>query len=181
MNETRRRFLGSQILTGVGVLGATSQAVAQSPVAQSKPPSSTAKAAEVPVEGRDISLDGEWEFRKDGDEVWRTVTVPHTWQVMDGLEGYYGVAFYRHKFLAPASAANAAVYLEFESVFHTAEVKLNGVVVAEHKGKGYTAFRSRELTKLGLKPGAENVLEVRVDNSFTDAMLPRSQDRKSVV
>jgi len=174
MNETRRRFLGSQILTGVGVLGATSQAVAQSPVAQSKPPSSTAKAAEVPVEGRDISLDGEWEFRKDGDEVWRTVTVPHTWQVMDGLEGYYGVAFYRHKFLAPASAANAAVYLEFESVFHTAEVKLNGVVVAEHKGKGYTAFRSRELTKLGLKPGAENVLEVRVDNSFTDAMLPRS-------
>jgi beta-glucuronidase len=174
MNETRRRFLGSQILTGVGVLGATSQAVAQSPVAQSKPPSSTAKAAEVPVEGLDISLDGEWEFRKDGDEVWRTVTVPHTWQVMDGFEGYYGVAFYQRMFQAPAEAANAAVSLEFESVFHTAEVKLNGVVVAEHKGKGYTAFRSRELTKLGLKPGEDNLLEVRVDNSFTDAMLPRS-------
>jgi beta-glucuronidase len=130
--------------------------------------------AKPPVDGFDISLDGEWEFRKDGDSVWRTVTVPHTWQVMDGFEEYYGVAFYRRRFQALSEAANAAVYLEFESVFHTAEVKLNGVVVAEHKGKGYTAFRSRELTMLGLKPGAENLLEVRVDNSFTDAMLPRS-------
>jgi beta-glucuronidase len=128
----------------------------------------------VPVEGLDLSLDGEWEFRKDGDAAWRTVTVPHTWQVMDGFEDYYGVAFYRRTFRAPAEAASAAVYLEFESVFHTAEVKLNGVVVAEHKGKGYTAFRSRELNELGLKPGKDNVLEVRVDNSFTDAMLPRA-------
>jgi beta-galactosidase len=164
MNETRRRFLGSQILTGVGVLGAT----------QGNARAFAAKAPEAPVEGLDLSLDGEWEFRKDGDPAWRTVTVPHTWQVMDGFEGYYGVAFYRRTFRAPAEAAQAAVFLEFESVFHTAEVKLNGVVVAEHKGKGYTAFRSRELTKLGLKPGEDNLLEVRVDNSFTDAMLPRS-------
>jgi beta-glucuronidase len=178
MNETRRRFLGSQILTGMGVLGATSQAVAQSsvaqnPVAQKMAPASAAKAAEVPVDGLDVSLDGEWEFRKDGDTAWRTVTVPHTWQVMDRFEDYYGVAFYRRKFQVPASAANAAVYLEFESVFHTAEVKLNGVVVAEHKGKGYTAFRSREISG-ELKPGSGNLIEVRVDNSFTDAMLPRS-------
>lgn len=165
MNETRRRFLNSQLLAGVGVLGAASQAVAQSNAP-------AAKAAEVPVEGLDVSLDGEWEFRKDGDTAWRPVTVPHTWQVMDGLEDYYGVAFYRRKFEAPAPAVNAAVYLEFESVFHTAEVKLNGVVVAEHKGKGYTGFRSREIS--GVKAGEENLLEVRVDNSFTDAMLPRS-------
>ena len=126
-----------------------------------------------PVEGLDISLDGEWEFRKDGDADWRTATVPHTWQVMDGFEDYYGIAVYRRKLQTPAEASNAAVYLEFESVFHTAEVKVNGTVVAEHKGKGYTAFRSREISGL-LKPGAENLLEVRVDNSFTEAMLPRS-------
>ena len=164
MNETRRRFLGSQILTGVGVLGVT----------QGNVRAFAAKAPEAFVEGLDLSLDGEWQFRKNGDPAWRTVTVPHTWQVMDGFEDHYGVAFYQRRFLAPAEAANAAVYLEFESVFHTAEVKLNGVVVAEHKGKGYTAFRSRELTKLGLKMGADNLLEVRVDNSFTESMLPRS-------
>lgn len=164
MNETRRRFLGTQILTGTAALGATALGAA---------PAVPSPVAAPPVEGLDILLDGEWEFRKDGDSVWRTVIVPHTWQVMDGFEDHYGVAFYRRLFRAPAEAANAAVYLEFESVFHTAEVKLNGTVVAEHKGKGYTAFRSREIGGV-LKPGAENLLEVRVDNSFTDAMLPRS-------
>ncbi len=165
MHETRRGFLGAQILTGAAALG-----LAASQTAQAAP----ASVANPPVEGLDISLDGEWEFRKDGDSAWRTVTVPHTWQVMDGFEDHYGVAFYRRTFRAPAEAANGAVYLEFESVFHTAEVKLNGAVVAEHKGKGYTAFRSQELNALGLKPGADNLLEVRVDNSFIDTMLPRS-------
>jgi beta-galactosidase len=164
MNETRRRFLGTQILTGTAAIGATALGSAQAVLSP---------VAAPPVDGMDILLDGEWEFRKEGHSAWRTVIVPHTWQVMDGFEDYYGVAFYRRQLDAPASAANAGVYLEFESVFHTAEVKLNGTVVAEHKGKGYTAFRSREISG-DLKPGAENLLEVRVDNSFTDAMLPRS-------
>jgi len=164
-NATRRHFLGSQVLTGAAALGMAAAGTAQA--APLQPP-------DVPVDGLDISLDGEWEFRKDGDAQWRTVTVPHTWQVMDGFEDYYGVAFYRRTFQAPPEAASGVAFLEFESVFHTAEVKLNGVVVAEHKGKGYTAFRSRELNAFGLKPGQDNVVEVRVDNSFTDAMLPRS-------
>src|ERR1035437_10604 len=164
MNETRRRFLGTQILTGTAALGTASWGSGQA---------APSVVGAPPVEGLDIPLDGEWEFRKDGDAAWRTVIVPHTWQVMDGLEGYYGIAFYRRKLQAPAEAANAAVYLEFESVFHTAEVKLNGTVVAEHKGKGYTAFRSRDIGGV-LKPGAENLLEVRVDNSFIAAMLSRS-------
>ena len=163
MGETRRRFLGTQILASTAALGAASPATAVAAV----------PAATPPVDGLDICLDGEWEFRTDGDAAWSTVTVPHTWQVMDGLEDYYGVAHYRRTFRAPAEAANAEVHIEFESVFHTAEVKLNGVAVGEHRGKGYTAFQTHELSS-ALKPGADNVLEVRVDNSFTDAMLPRS-------
>src|SRR5271157_196909 len=163
MSETRRRFLGTQILAGTAVLGAATAATA----------GAAGPAAAPPVDGLDISLDGEWEFRKDGDAAWRTVTVPHTWQVMDGLEDYYGVAHYRRTFHAPAESANAEVYVEFESVFHPAEVKLNGSSVGEHRGKGYTAFRTHELSR-ALKPGADNVLEVRVDNSFADEMLPRS-------
>jgi beta-glucuronidase len=163
MSETRRRFLGTQILAGSAMLGVASPAAA----------SAAAQAAAPPVDGLDVSLDGEWEFRTDGETAWRTVTVPHTWQVMDGLEDYYGVAHYRRTFHAPAEAANADVHIQFESVFHTAEVKLNGSAVGEHRGKGYTAFQTHELSS-ALKPGADNVLEVRVDNSFTDAMLPRS-------
>ena len=163
MSETRRRFLGTQILAGTAVLGVASPATVVAAVPATTPP----------VDGLDVSLDGEWEFRTDGETAWRTVTVPHTWQVMDGLEDYYGVAHYRRTFHAPAEAANADVHIQFESVFHTAEVKLNGSVVGEHRGKGYTAFQTHELSS-ALKPGADNVLEVRVDNSFTDAMLPRS-------
>ena len=164
-SPTRRNFLSTQMLAGATALGAAGTKSAQA----AKP-----DAPRPPVDGMDISLDGEWEFRKDGDPIWRTVTVPHTWQVMDGFEDYYGVAFYRRTFHAPAEAAGGAAFLEFESIFHSAEVTLNGVVVAEHKGKGYTAFRSRELNGLSLKPGFDNLLEVRVDNSFADAMLPRS-------
>jgi beta-glucuronidase len=163
MSETRRRFLGTQLLAGTAVLGVASSAA----VAAAVP------AAAPPVDGLDVSLDGEWEFRTDVETAWRTVTVPHTWQVMDGLENYYGVAHYRRTFRAPAEAANADVHIEFESVFHTAEVKLNGSAVGEHRGKGYTAFQTHELSR-ALKPGADSVLEVRVDNSFMDAMLPRS-------
>ncbi|MGD0577959.1 MAG: glycoside hydrolase family 2 TIM barrel-domain containing protein [Bryobacteraceae bacterium] len=164
MSETRRRFLGTQILAGTAVLGPAIPATAGA---------AAPAAAAPPIDGLDVSLDGEWEFRTDGDTAWRTVTVPHTWQVMDGLEGYYGVAHYRRTFHAPPESANAEVCIEFESVFHTAEVKLNGSAVGEHRGKGYTAFRTDELSG-ALKPGADNLLEVRVDNSFTDAMLPRS-------
>ncbi len=163
MSETRRRFLGTQILAGTAVLGVASPATVVAAVPATTPP----------VDGLDVSLDGEWEFRTDGETAWRTVTVPHTWQVMDGLEDYYGVAHYRRTFRAPAETANADVHIEFESVFHTAEVKLNGSAVGEHRGKGYTAFQTHELSS-ALKPGADNVLEVRVDNSFTDTMLPRS-------
>lgn len=164
-SPTRRNFLGTQLLAGATALGPAGTESAQA---------ARSDAPKPPVDGMDISLDGEWEFRKDGDPVWRTVTVPHAWQVMDGFEDYYGIAFYRRTFHAPAAAASGAAFLEFESVFHSAEVKLNGAIVAEHKGKGYTAFRSRELNGLSLKPGFDNLLEVRVDNSFTDAMLPRS-------
>ena len=148
MSETRRRFLGTQILAGSAMLGVASPAAA----------SAAAQATTPPVDGLDVSLDGEWEFRTDGETAWRTVTVPHTWQVMDGLVDYYGVAHYRRTFRAPAEAANAEVHIEFESVFHTAEVKLNGSAVGEHRGKGYTAFRTNELSS-ALKPDADNVLE----------------------
>ncbi len=164
MSETRRRFLGTQVLAATAVLGAATSGTAGAAVTGAEVP---------PIDGLDIPLNGEWEFRTEGEAAWRTVTVPHTWQVMDGLENYYGVAHYRRTFRAPAECANAEVHIEFESVFHSAEVRLNGVSVGEHRGKGYTAFQTRELRRV-LKPGADNVLEVRVDNSFTDAMLPRS-------
>ena len=91
---------------------------------------------------------------------------------MDTLEEYSGKAWYRCTFEAPETGDDSWVRLEFEAVFHSAVVWLNGVRVGEHLLKGYTAF-TVDLTGT-LEPGRTNFLAVEVDNSFHDKMLPRN-------
>jgi len=145
------------------------------------------QAAPEPA-AQSISLDGSWAFRLDpqGDgetrgwhqaepaaEGWRTVTVPHTWQIEPENAEYRGVAWYRRSFEAPPAWVDRAVRVEFEAVFHTATVWLNGVEVGRHAGKGYTAFVIH--LKPHLRFGEPNTLAVRVDNSFDESMLPRGR------
>ncbi|HEY3443255.1 MAG TPA: glycoside hydrolase family 2 TIM barrel-domain containing protein [Paludibaculum sp.] len=119
-----------------------------------------------------ISLNGEWAFRIGREESWRKITVPHTWQVDSSSVNHLGKASYRRLFFAPAAWKGGAVRVEFESVYHTARVAVNGRAVGEHIGKGYTAF-TLDVTD-ALKFGEENELTVEVDNSFFDGMLPRN-------
>jgi beta-glucuronidase len=135
-----------------------------------------------------VSLDGAWSFRLDpqdtgessswnlagkATEGWRTVVVPHTGQIEPDNAEYRGVAWYRRDFEAPRSWVDCAVRVEFEAVFHTATVWVNGVEAGRHTGKGYTAF----VVDLGqhLRYGGTNTLAVRVDNSFNESMLPRGR------
>jgi beta-galactosidase len=118
-----------------------------------------------------VPLNGEWEFRIEGG-AWKTVRVPHTWQVDAATSGYLGRAVYRRRFHVPADWAGSALRLEFESVFHSARVRVNGRAAGEHTGKGYTGF-TLDITDLAV-PGKPNELEVEVDNAFSDAMLPRN-------
>ena len=50
---------------------------------------------------------------------------------------------------------------------------MNGKPVGEHLGKGYTAF-TLDITP-ALNYGAMNQVEVKADNSFNEAMLPRGR------
>lgn len=136
---------------------------------------SSALAAPPPPEGvqERISLDGTWQFRLTPAAPWRDVTVPHTWQVEPGATGHYGRAFYRRAFLAPQRWSGCAVRVEFEAVFHSARVSLNGKPVGEHLRKGYTAFTLDLTPRLSF--GALNTLDVEVDNAFDMAMLPRGR------
>lgn len=133
-----------------------------------------------------LSLCGAWQFRTDSDgagerfrwhgrEVpvagWGRVSVPHTWQTAEETADFYGVGWYRRTILAPAEWAARHVRVEFEGVFHSATVWLNGAKVGEHLGKGYTAFTC-DLSP-SLRPGEPNTLAVKVDNAFRDGMLPR--------
>lgn len=133
-----------------------------------------------------VALGGTWLFRTDPDgrgeasgwpgpaaagEGWEETSVPSTWQVSEKTAGYMGPAWYRREFDAPADWRGRVVRVEFEAVYHTAAVFVNGRRAGEHAGKGYTAF-ALDISGL-LEFGGRNVIAVRADNSFAPAMLPR--------
>ena len=152
---------------------------------------STAEAAPVSDErnsDENPSLNGLWLFRLDPASEgeaggwalpdapvagWREVRVPHTWQVEPENAAYRGLAWYRRSFDAPEAWRDRAVRVEFEAVFHTAMVWVNGKEAGRHIGKGYTAF-TFDLGHL-LRYGAPNSLVVKVDNAFNESMLPRGR------
>jgi beta-glucuronidase len=137
---------------------------------------------------QDLSLEGEWAFCFDPDGAgdsqgwhlpdfnaasWVKVCVPHTWQVTSGREAYRGRAWYRREVPVPKEWNGCAVRIEFEAVFHSARVWVNGRLAGSHLRKGYTAF-VLEITPL-LRFGADNVIAVEVDSSLDDSMLPRGR------
>ncbi len=169
MSSSRRRFLSLGAVAPVASLTAAS-------------------AAPPPVFNEIHSLNGEWQFRLDPQntgesqawykpapavEGWRTVRVPHTWQIEEENTGYMGVGWYRRMFEAPKAWSAGLVRVEFEAVFHTAAVWLNGYPVGRHVGKGYTAF-TLDLTPF-VRWGEANTLVVRTDNAFSESMLPRGK------
>lgn len=122
----------------------------------------------------ELSLEGEWAFSRDPDgRDWTTVRVPHTWQITPGLEEYRGLAWYRRDFAVPHEWRSSAIRIEFEAVFHSATVWVNGALAGSHLRKGYTSF-VLDITSF-LRYGAENVIVVRVDGAFDDSMLPRGR------
>ena len=112
-------------------------------------------------------------FLRSSLEGWRAVSVPHTWQIEPSLTEYRGVAWYRRTFEVHNRRQEAAVRVEFEAVFHSAKVWVNGASAGEHAGKPYTAFQL-DVTSL-LRPKGPNSLIVRVDNTFNEHMLPRGR------
>jgi beta-glucuronidase len=176
---SRRKFITGSVGAVAGAF-ATSQSTAAETVGR-------------PCISETVSLCGEWLFRTDPDnqgtknnwysadasaEGWWTVTVPHTWQVEAPLADYRGVAWYWRTFDLPATNSPAswtehAVRVEFEAVFHTATVWVNGHPAGEHARKGYTAF-TLDITNQ-LQWGRSNTIAVRVDNAFNPHMLPRGR------
>jgi beta-galactosidase len=175
--QSRRKFLAQAGALAAGAIGLPATA-------------SSHNAGDVTVREA-VSLCGEWWFRTDpgaaGEQQhwyeahqptssWRRVNVPHTWQVDSGFTDYRGVAWYLRTFDVPRDWQDAAIRLEFEAVFHTAKIWVNGQLAGEHARKGYTAFLL-DITHL-LRLGSSNTVAVRVDNAFDEHMVPlgRSSD-----
>ena len=118
-----------------------------------------------------VWLDGQdWEFQREGDRVWQAgMTVPAGWNLIRGLESWDGRARYRKRFTLPPGFRPSHTVLHFRGVLYRAQVFLNGAEMGSHEG-GYTSF-SFDVTS-ALKPEAENLLEVVVENRLSLKTLP---------
>lgn len=119
----------------------------------------------------DISLCGEWQFMLPNGSRQSTVTVPHTYNIMEGLEDYAGVAVYSRELPITPDMKGKTVRICFNGVYHDAWVSVNGQPVGEHLGKGYTPF-SLDITSQLKFDGSKNWIEVRCSNTYTDQSLP---------
>ncbi len=122
-----------------------------------------------------LPINDNWLFSKlSAGEAAETVTLPHTWNAVDGQDGgndyYRGTCYYTRQLNKPELNPGDEVWLEILGAAHTSEVFWNGVRFAHHEG-GYSAFR----VKLDdLKE--ENTLVVSVDNSDNNRVYPQKAD-----
>ncbi len=88
-----------------------------------------------------------WQFRKDGEADWQTVTIPHDWSIRNNFnakspstyEGGYldgGDAWYQTSFEVPAVLKTKRTLLYFDGVYMESTVTLNGVEL----GKNYNGY-----------------------------------------
>ena len=120
-----------------------------------------------------IVLNTGWTFTKE--EHSEPVTLPHTWNAVDGQDGgndyYRGSCTYALQLPAIRLPEGGRAVLQFDGVAMTAVVTLNGQKVAEHKG-GYSTFRV-DITDVLQDT---NNLTVEVDNSDNDTVYPQKAD-----
>jgi beta-galactosidase len=145
------------------------------------------------ISGREkvVSLNGSWQFTADKKNEgidakwfeqkydrsnWRQVEVPHTWQVMEGLEEYTGNSWYSRTVKLDCPLQDRILKLEFDAVNRDASVWVNGKLIGEHKGSGYTPFSF--IVPLADAGNGSMDIVLRVSNSFSRRALPyeRSYD-----
>ncbi|MDQ2731540.1 MAG: glycoside hydrolase family 2 protein [Armatimonadota bacterium] len=134
-----------------------------------------------------MSLDDGWRFIKEDvpgaeaanfqDNQWQTISLPHTWNNLDGEDGgnnyYRGPGWYRRNLTIDAALAAKSLFLKFDGAATVADVWVNGQVVGEHKGN-FGAF-CYDITPL-VHTGADNVIAVKVNNAYNPDVPPRSGD-----
>jgi|GEM_PF-1081177 len=110
-----------------------------------------------------MSLNDGWHLSRQGPS--KAVTLPHVWNSPDWQDGGNddgrGLCIYERK-LPPQILNGQSLYFEFEVATALAEVIVNGVSVATHKGDASTI--RADITS-AVKQGEAAVIRVTVDNS----------------
>lgn len=120
-----------------------------------------------------ISCNKNWTFYQNGES--SQVDLPHTWNAADGQDGgndyFRGTCQYMREFDQPDMKEGDRVFLEVMGAAMSAQVHLNGKLLAKHQG-GYSTFRV-DLTE-HLKE--KNELAIMVSNEENDTVYPQKAD-----
>jgi beta-galactosidase len=180
----RRRFLELSAMTTAAVVGGT---VGEHTLLNAQKASAQEATYSPPASNRvDTLIDAGWKFNKGdvsgaqtstfNDSGWSGVTLPHTWNNIDGENGgnyYRGISWYRLHYTVPAAYAGRRFYLQFDGASLVTDVYVNGTYLGEHQG-GYATFRFDATA--ALKVGSDNVIAVKVNNAYSTDIAPLNGD-----
>lgn len=117
-----------------------------------------------------------WLFSKD-QEHWEHVTLPHTWNAFDGMDGkgeyYRGECFYQKELQLPGLLEGTRVCLRIPAQSLCGRVTVNGKEMGHHEG-GYSSFVV-DITD-GLLPDAKSLICITADNSPYSHIYPQMAD-----
>ncbi len=109
------------------------------------------------------------------DSSWSKVNLPHTWNAEDCFsedKGYRrGVGWYRKRLVLGDELNGKRLYLYFEGACQVADVFVNGGAVAHHEG-GFSGFAVDITDFVKFGEGVENIIAVKVDNSWNKDIAP---------
>lgn len=142
-------------------------------------------AAAIPVSAQreEMILSNDWTFAIDkasegiaqgwfGRELpnGRIVQIPHTWNIEDENQMYYGWGWYQRTINVPADWRGKNVLLKFRGVNHTSHIYVNGNKVGENIGDGFNKFVIDLNGKLVY--GKQNTITVAVNNDYGKEKVP---------
>ena len=106
------------------------------------------------------------------DRQWQAVGLPHSFSIpyFQSASFYVGYGWYRKTLTLPRLLPQRQFSLEFEGAFQDAEIYVNGVALARHRG-GYTGFAVNITSALR---GGANSIAVRVNNKWDPTLAPRA-------
>jgi hypothetical protein len=107
------------------------------------------------------SLNGTWQFQREGEDGWKDIQVPNSFEEHEGVE-FDGVGIYQ-KSLKPVSLTDdERVLIRFDGSATRTEVWLDGNRLGEHLG-GWTPFQFDVTEVIRDRPEGPRILRVRVD------------------
>ena len=129
-----------------------------------------------------VNINRKWAFTKQATSVpselplnWDWVNLPHSWNAIDGQDGdsdfYRGTCYYVKKLLKTDLPETDKYYLEIKGANSSADVYVNGKVLAHHDG-GYSTWRVDITNHLQ----HENLIVIAVDNAPNDKVYPQFAD-----